>query len=54
MLLVKNKFVRQLFGLLETGNLLSLKLLIKNRSALRTYPGYVFRDYMRLVRRDRG
>lgn len=53
MLLVKNKLVRQIFGLFETGNLLSLKLLIRNRSALRTYPGYVFRDYMRLVRRDR-
>lgn len=53
MLLVKNKFIRQFFGLLETGNLLSLKLLLKNPSALRTFPGFVFRDYMRLVRRDR-
>ena len=53
LLLVKNKLVRQFFGMLETGNLLSLKLLFKNRSALRTYPGYVFRDYMRAVRRDR-
>jgi len=39
--------------MLETGNLLSLKLLLKNPSALRTFPGFVFREYMRSVKRDR-
>ncbi|HXV77096.1 MAG TPA: class I SAM-dependent methyltransferase [Candidatus Polarisedimenticolaceae bacterium] len=53
MLLVKNKLARQVFGLLETANLLSLKLLFHNRSALRTYPGAVFREYMRLARRGK-
>ena len=49
MLLVTNKWLRQLAGLLETGNLLLLKLAFKNPSAVRLYPGKVYRDYMSLA-----
>jgi predicted O-methyltransferase YrrM len=42
-----------LFGVLETANLLSLKLWVKNRPALHHYPGMVFRDYMSLVETER-
>lgn len=53
MLLHKNKTLRQLVGVLETANLLSLKLLLKNPASLRLFPGKVFRDYMSLAGRDR-
>src|SRR5215469_6202914 len=52
MLLVRSRRLRQLFGVFETANFLSLKLLIKKRSALRQYPGMIFRDYMSLVGTD--
>jgi predicted O-methyltransferase YrrM len=51
-LLVKNKWIRKLFGILETGNLLFLKLLMKNPAAAARYPGEVFRSYMSLVGQD--
>jgi SAM-dependent methyltransferase len=47
MLLIRNKKIRQLAGLLETFNFLSLKLLLKNPSKMRTFPGYQFREYIR-------
>lgn len=53
MWLTKNRTLRQLFGVAETGNLLFLKLLVKNRKAARVYPGLVFREYMRMVKNDR-
>jgi predicted O-methyltransferase YrrM len=49
MLLIRNKHLRQLAGLLETFNFLSLKLLLKRPGRLRTFPGYQFREYMRAV-----
>jgi len=53
MWLIKNRPLRQLLGVLETANLLFLKLLLKNRAASRVYPGLVFRDYMSVVRDER-
>jgi predicted O-methyltransferase YrrM len=53
MLLVKNKPIRLFFGLLETFNLLSLKLWIKNPTRAKAFSGRVFRDYMGLVARDK-
>jgi len=51
-ILIENNRIRKLFGVLETGNLLFLKLLMKNRAAAARYPGEVFRSYMSLVGRD--
>ncbi len=53
MLLIKNKTVRQAFGLIETFNLLSLKLLLKNKTNSRLYPGKVYREYMNLAKEDK-
>lgn len=53
MWLIKNRTIRQILGVAETGNLLFFKLLIKNPKAARVYPGLVFRDYMRMVKNDR-
>lgn len=53
MVLVKNKWLRQLLGLIETGNFLYLKLLLRNRARASQYPGEVFRTYMSLVGHDR-
>jgi predicted O-methyltransferase YrrM len=53
MWLIKNRRLRQTLGLLETGNLLLLKLLWKNPAAGRVYPGLVFRDYLSLVKQER-
>lgn len=53
MLLSKNKRLRQIFGVIETGNVLFLKLLLRNRKAAAIYPGEVYRTYMGLVREDR-
>lgn len=52
MLLIKNKQLRQIAGLLETFNVLTLKLMLRNPGAVRTFPGYLFRDYMRAVGKD--
>ncbi len=52
MYLIKSKIIRQIFGVLETANILFIKLLIRNRSASRLYPGRVFREYMSLVGKD--
>jgi predicted O-methyltransferase YrrM len=40
-------------GMAETGNLLFLKLLLKNPKKARYFPGEVFRAYMSLAREDR-
>lgn len=48
MLLTKNKRLRQFLGVIETGNLLSLKLLLKKPAEYSRYPGMMFRDYMAL------
>lgn len=53
MLIVKNKKLRQIAGLVETGNLLFLKLLLRNRNAAGVFPGEVFRTYMKLAREDK-
>jgi predicted O-methyltransferase YrrM len=47
--LIKNKTLRHFFGILETANLLFVKLLFKRPAAARFYPGAVFRDYLSLV-----
>ena len=51
MLMVRNKIVRTLHGILETGNLLFLSLLVRDRGRARLLPGIVYRHYMTL-RRD--
>lgn len=53
MLLIKNKCLRQIAGLVETFSFLSLKLLIKNPSAFRRFPGRLFREYMQAVEKDK-
>jgi predicted O-methyltransferase YrrM len=52
-LLHENKTLRQVWGVLETGNLLLVKLALKNRANVRWYPGRIFRSYMRLVGEER-
>lgn len=53
MLLIKNKRLRQVAAVLETGSFLSMKLLVKKRSALNVFPGRVFREYLSLVGTER-
>jgi len=53
LLLTANKSVRQIAGLLETCNLLFLKLLFKNPRRARQFPGEMFRAYMSLARDGR-
>jgi predicted O-methyltransferase YrrM len=53
LLLIKNKKLRQLCGVLETANWLFLKLLFRRPSAARLFPGVVYRDYVSLVGRER-
>ena len=53
MLLTKNKTLRKIQGLLETFNPLFFKLLLKNPSKVRAFPGGVFRVYMSLVEKDK-
>ena len=53
MLLIKNKTLRQIQGLLETLNPLVFKLLLRNPLKVRAFPGEVFRVYMSLVGKDK-
>jgi predicted O-methyltransferase YrrM len=53
MLLSKNKRLRQIVGVLETGNLLFLRLLVRNRGATAVFPGEVYRTYMGHAREGR-
>lgn len=53
MLLTKSKTLRRLQGLVETFNLLFLRLLLKNPSKVLFFPGNIFREYMSLVEKDR-
>lgn len=53
MLLIKNKLLRQVLGLLETFNFLSFRLALKNPSKIRIFPGIIFREYMSLVGKDK-
>jgi predicted O-methyltransferase YrrM len=53
MLLSKNKSLRLFLGVVETANLLSLRLAWKNRANLRSFPGKVFRSYMSLAKQDK-
>ena len=46
MLLSKSKRLRQVVGLIETGNLLFLKLLLRDRGAAAVFPGEIYRAYM--------
>jgi len=48
-LLTKNKRLRQIAGLFETGNLLFFRLLLRNRAAAAVYPGEVYRTYLALA-----
>ena len=52
MLLSNRKWLRQLVAVLETGNLLMLRLLLRNRQCVSMYPGRIFREYMSLVQHD--
>lgn len=52
MWLIKNKKLRLAMGVLETINLLFIRLAIKNRRNCRRFPGRVFREYMSLVEKD--
>jgi predicted O-methyltransferase YrrM len=49
LLLIRNKRIRQIAGIVETFNLLALRLLIKDPSQARLFPGKVFREFMSLV-----
>ncbi len=53
MLLVKNKRIRQIAAVLEAGNLLMLKLLLRNPRQVRRYPAEAFRAYLGLAGHDR-
>lgn len=53
MLMTKNKSLRLFCGFLETFSLLQLKLFLRAPKAARAFPGYVFRNYMRLAKTDR-
>ncbi len=46
MLMIRNKRLRQVAGILESGNLLFLRLLLSRRPGAREYPSAVFREYM--------
>jgi predicted O-methyltransferase YrrM len=52
-ILSRNKTLRQVGGMLETANLLLLKLWLKNPSMVRSFPGEMFRTYMALAREER-
>ena len=49
MLQTRFKLLRQTLGMIETGNLLFLKLLARDPARARLFPGIVFRDYMALA-----
>ncbi|HVV72406.1 MAG TPA: hypothetical protein VHI52_13055, partial [Verrucomicrobiae bacterium] len=53
MLLIKNKLVRQALGIVETFNLLFLRLAVKNPARLKSFPGKIFGEYMSLVGKDK-
>ena len=53
MIIKKNKTIRKIGGIAETFNLLMLKLLLKNRSKARIFPGMMFRNYMSLVGKEK-
>jgi len=48
MLMTKNRRLRQIVGLVETGNLLLLKLMLQRNAQARIYPNTVFAEYMHL------
>ena len=48
LLLSPNKLLRQIAGILETGNLLFLRLLLRNRGSAAQFPGEVYRKYLAL------
>jgi predicted O-methyltransferase YrrM len=52
MLLTANKRLRQVNAILETGSLLSMNLLFRNRKNARLFPGRVYREYLRLAGRE--
>ena len=53
MILARSKLVREIVGVLETGNFLLVKLLLQDAAKARSFPGLVFRDYMKLAGRGR-
>lgn len=52
MLLSRNKSLRKAIGILETFNVLLIRLAIRNPSRVGRFPGRIFREYMALVERD--
>jgi predicted O-methyltransferase YrrM len=50
MLLTRHKNLRLALGVLETFNLLTLKLALRNRRGLRHFPGEQYRSYMSLAK----
>jgi len=52
MLMTSRRRLRVAAGVLETGNVLFLKLLLRDRQAARIYPGRVYRDYLSLAKKD--
>ncbi len=53
MLVTRNKRLREIAGVLETGNLLLLRLALRDPAKARSYPGLVFREYIKLAGRGR-
>jgi predicted O-methyltransferase YrrM len=52
-LLLRNKSLRKIAGVLETMNWLSLRLLLKSSARYQLFPGMIFRDYVHLAGGDR-
>ncbi len=52
MLLIKNKVLRKIWGMIETLNLLTFRLFLKNPARWNWFPGKIFREYMALVEND--
>ncbi|MAG33864.1 MAG: hypothetical protein CL908_23530 [Deltaproteobacteria bacterium] len=50
MLFSASKKIRQLAAVIGSGNLLFLKLALKNRAAARVFPGEMYRSYLGLTR----
>lgn len=53
MLLIKNRRLRQMAGLIETANILLVKLAIKKPTSVRMFPNRIFREYMNLAEKDK-
>jgi predicted O-methyltransferase YrrM len=52
MMLIRSKFWRMLFGVLENANFLFLRLLLLNRKRAKLFPGRTYRNFVELAGRD--